>query len=126
MAYGFNDEKEKVNVLSDDDAIDYLKDHIEGTTLTCQEIKVEGKSVTTMDIDWSDFNPRLVSILGMGVYLNDPGILTPYLDTIGIVRITEEPRSGETIRYHITNTDSIYHVVRLVFKLSVLKEPESE
>lgn len=126
MVYGFNDKKEKVKVIPEDDAIDYLKNHIEGTTLTCQEIKVEGKSTTTIDIDWSAFNPRLVSILGMGVYLNDPGILTPYLDTVGLIRITEEPRSGETIRYHITNTESIYHVVRLVFKLSVLKEPESE
>lgn len=121
MAYGFNDEKEKVNI------IDYIKKHIEGTKFTYSGIDVNGHGVTTIDIDWAtSITSKLVSILGIGVYITMTGVLIPYFDTEGKIRIATESLGGEKIRYYIINTDSRSATVRLEFILNVLKEPASE
>lgn len=118
MVYGFNDEKEKVNI------IDYIKNHIEGTKFTYSGIDVNGHGVTTIDIDWeTSITSKLVSILGIGVYITMTGVLIPYFDTEGKIRIATESLGGEKIRYYIINTDSRSATVRLEFILNVLKEP---
>lgn len=127
MVYGFNDEKEKAKVLSENETIDYLKNHIEGTKFTYRGIGVNGNGFTTIDIDWAtSITSKLVSILGIGVYITTNEVLTPHFDTKGMIRIATESLGGEKIRYYIINTDSRLATVRLEFILNVLKEPASE
>lgn len=124
MVYGFNDEKEKVKVLSENETIDYIKNHIEGTKFTYSGIDVKGHGATTIDIDWAtSITSKLVSILGIGVYITMTGVPTPYFDTEGMIRIVTESLGGEKIRYYIIDTDSRSVTVRLEFILNVLKEP---
>ena len=122
MNYGFNDDKEQVEVLSKAEA----KTHSDVTYTKFQYSvgKIDSEDSAIVDINFAQILPsgkQVVGVLAKCVLISD-GQFSPYLDNSNRIMIHEEPRSEGTVRYHLFNTDNVYKYVWLIFTLATTEK----
>ena len=123
MNYGFNDNKEQVEVLSKTEA----KTHSDVTYTIYQNNvgNIDTDETVTVDINFAQFQSlgqQVTGVLGMGVYTGNTNA-SPTIDTHNYIKVLAiEPLSDGIIRYHLKNTFGLIQKVALKFTLATTEK----
>lgn len=122
MNYGFNDDKEQVEVLSKAEA----KTHSDVTYTIFQYNvgQIDSQDSATVDINFAQIlvpGQQVVGVLAKCILISDTPS-SPYLDNSNRIAIHEEPRAEGTVRYNLFNTDNVYKYVWLKFTLATTEK----
>ena len=123
MNYGFNDDKEQVEVLSKAEA--KIHSDVTHTIYQYNVGNIDTDETVTVDINFAQFlalGQQVTGVLGMGVYTGSTNS-SPQIDTNNYIKVLAiEPVTDGIIRYHLKNTFGLIQKVVLKFTLATTEK----